>query len=266
MTATAANRYADHDPAALGPAHAVRTTRPAPATVAPFLAVCGVCGGAGASTLSYLIARYAAAHGRGHALVCDTGGTSGGLAMCARIASPRTLPESASLVAGGAPLDDALWSVEPRAGSGGRELRVIATAPRWGGAGPPERFAGVLNRLRRDAGHALVVVDCGTLARGPERLALRTASHVAWVLPATARGRDCAQRLWAALPRSLGAREVIVIRRSADGTAPRLRTLTELAEARHAPLVLLPHVPPEHEGAVALAQVSLQAILGRLRR
>jgi len=63
---------------------------PAPrTTIAPLLAVCGVCGGAGTSTLSYLVARFAAAAARGHVLVCDTGGPAGGLAACARVQSPR---------------------------------------------------------------------------------------------------------------------------------------------------------------------------------
>ena len=43
------------------------------ATGAPLLAVCGLCGGAGASTLSYLLARYAVRELDGHVLVCDSG-------------------------------------------------------------------------------------------------------------------------------------------------------------------------------------------------
>src|SRR4051794_24816394 len=47
------------------------------------LAVCGLCGGAGASTLSYLIARFAAEQASADVLVCDTGGPTGGLAAYA---------------------------------------------------------------------------------------------------------------------------------------------------------------------------------------
>jgi hypothetical protein len=182
------------------------------------------------------------------------------------LASARTLPETAALVARGAPIDGTLWTVDHHAGARGHELRVIATAPRLRSRGDRHSLAGALHRLRRDADHALVVVDCGTLQRGPDRLALRSASHIAWVLPATARGRDCSERLFGALPSSLGARELIVARRAPDDGPVSLRALTALADARHAPLVLLPHLPREPQRALAAAQVSLQAILGRLER
>ena len=47
------------------------------------LAVCGLCGGAGASTLAYLIAALRAEQQGGPVLVCDTGGPAGGLAAYA---------------------------------------------------------------------------------------------------------------------------------------------------------------------------------------
>src|SRR5918996_4969449 len=56
--------------------------------ITPLLAVCGLCGGAGVSTLSYLVARFAIGLAEGHVLVCDTGGTTGGLAPYARVGSP----------------------------------------------------------------------------------------------------------------------------------------------------------------------------------
>src|SRR6266699_1020931 len=71
------------------------------ARLAPLLAVCGVCGGAGASTLSYLLARFAVDQLDGHVLVCDSGGPTGGLAGCTGVESPRSLSESADQIAPG---------------------------------------------------------------------------------------------------------------------------------------------------------------------
>ena len=46
--------------------------------------------------------------------------------------------------------------------------------------------------------YTLTVIDCGTLAREADQIALASATHVAWVLPATAgaaiRGRQLARR------------------------------------------------------------------------
>src|SRR4051794_41843397 len=66
---------------------------------APLVAVCGVCGGAGASTLSYLLARYAVRQLDGHVLVCDSG-SSGGAPPPAGGGAPRA-PGGAG--GGGAP-------------------------------------------------------------------------------------------------------------------------------------------------------------------
>jgi hypothetical protein len=258
------------------PAHHARTHSRAPIhdtaaaptdqrrMAAPLLAIAGVCGGAGASTLSYLLARHAAANGPGPVLVCDTGGATGGLAAQAAIASPRTLTETAAQAPGPVEADGGRppWTVVP--GTRGHQLRVIATGPRLRTDGDPRSLTALLQRLRTEAGHALVIVDCGTLQRAPDRLALRLATHVAWVLPASAHGRDRARRLFAALPASLDARELLIVRQPPDRGPASLRTLTELAQTRQAPLVLLGDLPREPGRALAAAQVSLQAILGRL--
>src|SRR4051794_7254430 len=108
------------------------------ARLAPLLAVSGLCGGAGASTLSYLLARFAVDQLDGHVLVCDSGGPTGGLAGCTGVASPRSLSESADHIARGLPLARALYAVAAPASRPGRELRGIATAPRLAGGGDPE--------------------------------------------------------------------------------------------------------------------------------
>jgi hypothetical protein len=70
----------------------------------PLLAVCGLCGGAGASTLAYLVA-LAESHRRSDSvLVGDTGGPSGGIACYSGIEAPRSLVEVAGHVAAGLPI------------------------------------------------------------------------------------------------------------------------------------------------------------------
>src|SRR4051812_42128333 len=147
-------------------------------TWAPLLAVCGLCGGAGASTLSYLLARYAVRELDGHVLVCDSG-TSGGLAACAGIQSPRSLTEAADELTRGLPRAGGLYAVDTSAGDDGRELRVIATGPRFDDGVNPGGVRPLLSLARQGSGHALVVVDCGTLQQAADRLALRAASHIA---------------------------------------------------------------------------------------
>jgi hypothetical protein len=228
--------------------------------VAPLLAVTGVCGGAGASTLSYLIARHAVAREQGHVLVCDTGGPTGGLALRAGVESVRSLAEASEHVARELPLAGGLYAVDPEGSTRESELRVIATGPRLAGPGDPRGLRALLAMARADGAHALTVVDCGTLQRAADRFALRRASHVAWVLPATEDGIGHAERLLACI-RPTDRAELVVARRIPRATRGRLRRLRALAETRNAPLVLMPDACD-----IDRAQLGLQAILGVLER
>ena len=77
------------------PEHALnradRSLTVAPARLGPLLAVCGLAGGAGVTTLSYLIALAAVRQWTDPVLVADTGGPSGGLAACAGVEVERSL-------------------------------------------------------------------------------------------------------------------------------------------------------------------------------
>ena len=235
----------------------------------PLLAVCGLCGGAGTSTLSYLVARYAVAQAAGHVLVCDTGGPNGGLAAGAGVQSPRSLREVAARVAQGLPLPGGIYAVDEPAGTSEHQLRMIATDPRLDDAGDTDGLNALLAMARSDGAHALTVVDCGTLQTEADRLVLRSASHVAWVLPATSNGVRRAEHGLAALEFGLAGRELVVARRDRHKCAVGLEALRALAERRRAPLVLLPDLgEPLDRPVRALeeAQVALQAILGALQR
>jgi hypothetical protein len=233
---------------------------------APLLAVCGLCGGAGASTLSYLVARFALA--RGHVLLCDTGGPTGGLAAYAGIESAHSLLEAAELLNLGLPLPGGLYAVDAGASTREHELRVIAAGPRLASAGHPAALEALLAAARDDA-HALIVVDCGTLQRGADRLALRLATHVAWVLPATASGVRRGERVLARICTAPGVRELVVARHDRHAERAGLRALRTLATQRRAPLVLVPELPDllaHRRRALERAQAALQAIDGVLRR
>ena len=227
------------------------------------LAVCALCGGAGASTLSLLLARYALAERGGSVLVCDTGGPSGGLAAYARVRSARSLLELAELVQAGLPAGQPFATTTDG-------VRVLAAGPRLPHleACPERGIATVLEHAR--AAHPLTVVDCGTLARPVDQIALRAATHIAWVLPATRSATARVAGVLEAIDAHLLARQLLIARRDpTDAKAP-MRELRRLAQRCAGPLILLPHLPGPHQAKPATtldaAQVALQAILGALGR
>jgi MinD-like ATPase involved in chromosome partitioning or flagellar assembly len=223
------------------------------------LAVCGLCGGAGTSTLAYLIGLFAAREHPGSVLVCDTGGPSGGLAAYAEVAAPRSLLELAELPSAGLPTGCYATTADG--------LQVLATAPRFTPACRREGVERVLDQMR--AVHALTVVDCGTLTREADQLVLARASHVAWVLPATVSGVRRAGAVLEAIDR-VGGRELVIARRDTRDRQARLAEVKALASSRSDTLILVPYLPDLAKAppavALELAQVPLQAILGALQR
>jgi Flp pilus assembly CpaE family ATPase len=202
-----------------------------------------------------------ASRGRGSVLVGDTGGPSGAIACYTGVEAPRSLVEVAEHVAPGLPAGQLVAITR-------EGLRVLATGPRFT---PECARAGVellLDHAR--ARYGLTVIDCGTVAREADQVALERATHVAWVLPATVGGARRARRVLEAInPYRLGG-ELIVARHDERERKAPLSELKRLAERRHATLVLLPTLPDLATGnttaALNTAQVSLQAIQGVLAR
>ncbi len=227
------------------------------------VAVCSVRGGAGATTVAYLLARSAARAGEGPALVCDLGGVAAGLAEYAGVESPSTLPALANAVGG---------RDEPPEGAfahGGDGLRVLARQPRFE---RPVDTADLVELLRQSRqAHRLTVVDCGVPGGSREEIVLAAATHVIWVLPATAAGARRARRLLGLFPVDPERAEVVVAR---EDPTVESRSQTEelggIAAERCAPLVLMPHVPDlgTHgpEAGLEAAAISLDAIRGVLNR
>lgn len=227
-------------------------------TPGPLLQVVGLCGGAGATTLAYLIAATAARQSSAPVLVCDTGGPTGGLSAYAGVQAPRTLAETSERLAEGQGHGDELFT-EAEHG-----LRVIAGHPQFTVPGDPEGIRRVLRDSR--AAHALTVVDGGTLSRTAEHAALSLATHIAWILPASSSAVARARRTLARIA-PLGRPEFIIAR--ADRGRPPMRALRDLADDRRAPLILMPGLAlseQQPEQAIGDAALTLQAIDGLLRR
>ena len=228
-------------------------------TPGPLLMIVGLCGGAGATTLAYLIAATAARQSRPPVLVCDTGGPTAGLSTYTGVQSPRTLAETSQLLADGLPCGGELF-VEAE-----RRLRVIAGAPQFTLTGDAEAIHHIL-RDARDA-HALTVIDGGTLSRTAEHAALAVATHVAWMLPAS---ESALTRARCTLGRiaPLGRPEIIIAR--GERGNPPMRALKELADSRRAPLILMPYLPAlsarQPPEVSEEAMLTLQAIGGVLQR
>ena len=91
------------------------------------LAVCGLTGGAGATTLAYLVALAAAEQDDGPVLIADTGGPSGGLATLSGVETPHSLPELAAQIAARRPLETGVYATGP---AGVRVLACGPTSPR----------------------------------------------------------------------------------------------------------------------------------------
>jgi MinD-like ATPase involved in chromosome partitioning or flagellar assembly len=228
----------------------------------PLLAVCALCGGAGASTLALLVGAWAAADAQDPVLVCDTGEPTAGLSAYAGVESLRSLGELATDLASGVPIGGGVFA-EVRAG-----LRLIAAGPRPQEVVDRAAVVRLLGDAREE--HELTVIDCGTLASTVSIAVRQLASHVAWVLPATVSGVLRARRVLELSAREAGQREMVVARFDPGGRQPPMTELTALAEARRAPLVLMPHVPDlgerRCEEGLAEAQVTLDAIASLLAR
>ncbi len=227
----------------------------------PLLAVCGLCGGAGASTLAYLTALAETRRERGNVLLSDTGGPGGGIAHYAGVETPRSLSEVSELLDAGLPVGQLLATTSDG-------LRVLATGPRLGADCAGDGIERLLDHARRR--YTLTVIDCGTLARRADQIALSTASHVAWVLPATGSGVERGRKTLDAVAPHPSGREMLLARHMPSDRRRTLRELRDLARERRAPLILLPSLPELATGntraAVETAQVPLQAILGALAR
>jgi Flp pilus assembly CpaE family ATPase len=199
----------------------------------PVVAVCGLVGGAGASTLALALAHQAAVESAAPVLLADAGGATSGLAGAAGARTPHSLAELAAAVADGQP--PACPFVELASG-----LRLIAAGSRPDHPVDADAMREVLAQARE--AHGLVVVDCGTRWAVDPTVVLY-AHCIVWVAVATHPALRTARSLFeAALMPPAGDRPEILVARQIPGRAPvRVKALRRLACDRCDRLVLIAH-------------------------
>lgn len=199
------------------------------AAAGELVAVCGLGGGLGTSTLAFALAGTAASQLDGVVLAADTGGPCASLALLAGEASGLELGEASVAIAAGGLRDRP--DVELDVG-----LRLIARPPRTSDDYDPAALGLVLDQAQ--ASHELTVVDCGTLQRSIEREVADRAGGLIWLTGG--RAEDCRQarsRLDGFVSLRRGG-EVLVARPGCEDS----RGAIELAERLAMPLVLLPEL------------------------
>ena len=196
----------------------------------PLVTVCGLHGGAGTSTLAYLLAAQAARESAGQVMLCEAPGAAGDQARLTRAEATVSLAELAAAVA----LERAPQSFWARH----HELRVLAAKPRTPpDLATPAAVAAIVTRARE--AHALTVVDAGT-ARDPyARALLRAATHVIWTVRLEPGAAATAHDLLASpLVGALAARQLLAVRGDRRVTsAGEGRALRDVA-AQHAERLL----------------------------
>jgi MinD-like ATPase involved in chromosome partitioning or flagellar assembly len=215
----------------------------------PLVAVCGLVGGSGASTLAFALARQAARESAAPVLLTESDTHRGGLAVVAGQSTVLGLRDLAQQVADGQTPREPFLELE-------HGLRLIAAAPRQGTKPEPAQ----LDALLRDArsAHGLVVVDCG-VAWAAARPVLDASTHVIWTVTASRAAVTHARMLMAsdALPTPGRSREVLVAVAVDRRTGVSVRALRRLADLRCERLVLAPHADALARGEPTDASMAL---------
>jgi len=229
---------------AQGPASALAYNQPG----GPLIAVCGLAGGAGTTTLAVAVARQAAADSTVPALLADASPERAGVAAAVGAVSDCCLLDLAAGRRPGRPFAEPA----PR-------LRLVASAPKPA----PQTTAGQLTDTLAGAraAHGLCVIDCATLASANEAI-LAAATDIVWVLPATAAAVKRAQILFASplAPQRRGRELLAAVAVNDHAPAP-TRALHALAAHRCDQLVLIGHHRGLADGDQAAAAAAYAPVL-----
>jgi len=227
----------------------------------PVVAICGLCGGAGASTLAYTLAAATATRSIQPVFACETSGVTGGLALYARTQPRLSLSEASNQLAAGISPDELVVS-SPEG------VRVLGSAAQLTDRCNANGAARILDEAQAAAG--LVVLDCGIASREIDRQALSAASHVLWVIPATASGVARGACALERLGESVDGPQALVARLDRNEDTVAVSRLAELAARWSVEVILFPHVRDIAEAlveeAIDEAQVALEAIAAVLRQ
>ena len=226
----------------------------------PVVAVCGLTGGAGTSTLALLLARLAARESTAPILLAESDPLRAGLATLAGRSTPRPLVALAQDIADDSEPADTFVELEPG-------LRMIAAEPQAAAPVVPDALD-VLLAQARDA-HGLVVLDCGTQWE-PDSTVLAYATHIIWTLPATPTGlARGAGQLTSAIPAAGRRHEALAATAVAARPLVSVRALRRLFRERCDQLILVPHDKGLARGEAATsdgAPHALEGIAALLRR
>lgn len=227
----------------------------------PLVAVAGLCGGAGTSTIALLLASAAAAQSSAPVLLAETGGPTATLKLLAGGGSPRSLVDLAHQVEAGHQAADAPFEVVADG------LRLIAGAPQF----EREADESALEMIFDDAkvAHGLTMVDCSSLTAAADLVALGRATHVVWSVTDTDLGAARAEAVLDSLELPLVGRELLAVRHEGAGALVPATTWTRIARRRDCDVMLIPHVPGLFElpvdERVARTAAALDALAGALR-
>jgi MinD-like ATPase involved in chromosome partitioning or flagellar assembly len=222
------------------------------------VAVCGLAGGAGTTTLAYRLALQAARESPGPVLACESEAVLGGLAVITGRAARHGLGGLADQVENAALADSP--AVELGAG-----LHLTAAMPRPSPVVSDAALAAVVAAARQR--HTLVVVDCRTIEHPHARALLLAASHIVWTLPSSRDALQAAETLHSCgvLPRAGSAREALVAMRTRPDAQLSMRDLTVLAGRRHERLIICPYVRALAAGGALAGELDeLSALLTQL--
>lgn len=237
---------------------ATQTVTAPGAEAATLLAVCGIGGAAGTSTLTFLTALYAQGFLSAPLLLCDTGGPAASLAVLAEKQSQLSLPQTAAAIGA-----DAL-AVPPFVPLTAK-VRLIAREPDFDDTLDPDG----LRRLLRDAraAHSLTIVDCGTLQRPVERAVAEQASSILWTVQGSPMGASRARATLRSLPLRAD-REILAVWAGERRSSTVEHELMSAADLHGAAVVFVPALPEVSQvgldTALGVGQVALEAIRGRL--
>ncbi len=235
-----------------GPAANVMHAQP-PVVLAPTVAVCGLHGGAGASTVALMLA-----HAQGApTLLCDVGGPTSSL--WAHAPGVMSLADAADEIG--------------RTGALSAPLIVQASDGLSVVSAPPSPLPsadvsqGMSLILQQAAGrHELVVCDCGTLTHAAQVTTLTLCDRVVWVVDLAVASVARARAALLATPADAPVRQYIAAR-GVTGRAAR-RELSDLAAALNAPIALIEPIASQNDldAAIEQAGIGFDHLFSEIRR
>lgn len=178
----------------------------------PVVAVCGLGGGAGATTMTLMLGYAAAAQDRGGVLVADTGGAGANLASIAKKRSEHSLTSAAHAQRLGVLRPETAFTEISQ------DLRLIGREPDLAGD-DLEDLAPELADLLADAqeAHLAVFVDCGRLEKEAQIEVARHATHIVWVTTGNATGARKARAMFDSMSLAGSRADLLIVRADRDG-------------------------------------------------